>query len=270
MPIWVAPRLMLRMSQAAEGAAVGLVVSALTAGYTKVPVVSNVSFKAFKGHVSAIIGPNGSGKSTLLKAIVGLVEHEGNVTLNGQDVSSWSTHRIVRHGLGYVPQVQNVFPSLTVLENLETGAFFKRDRLRVTLKRVFAMFPDLEVASNKKAGSLSGGQRTMLAIARVLMADPSVVVMDEPTAGLAPIYVEAVWRQVRTIRDTGAAVIVVEQNVDQALSHADFVDVLVAGRCVITGTAAEASQRDLGAIFLGALTPDANPKAALGTAAPSL
>jgi len=230
-----------------------LEVDGLTAGYTRIPVISGVSLAAYQGRVSAVVGPNGSGKSTMLKAIVGLLGHEGKVVHNRENVSGWPTHRIVRHGLGYAPQVQNVFPSLSVVENLEAGAFFQRARLHESLERVFGMFPDLERAAGKKAGTLSGGQRKMLAIARVLMSEPTVVVLDEPTAGLAPGYVDTVWQRIRDIARTGAAVLVVEQNVELALDNADFVYVLVGGRCVISGTAEEARHHDLAAIFLGAL-----------------
>jgi ABC-type branched-subunit amino acid transport system ATPase component len=230
-----------------------LEVEGLTAGYTRIPVISDVCLTAYKSRVSAVLGPNGSGKSTMLKAIIGLLGHEGKVVHNGETVSGWPTHRIVMHGLGYVPQVQNVFPSLTVLENLEAGTFFRRTTLRHGLERAFEMFPDLKQAAGKKAGTLSGGQRRMLAIARVLMSEPTVVILDEPTAGLAPNYVETVWQRVRDIAKTGAAVLVVEQNVELALRNSDFVDVLVGGRCVISGTAVDARNQDLAAIFLGAL-----------------
>ena len=179
-------------------------VDRLTAGYGRIPVVSNVSIRAEKGAVTAIVGPNGAGKSTLLKAIVGLLRPmSGAVRLEDRDLTGWPPHRITQSGMGYVPQVNNVFPTLAVTENLEMGAFIRKDDIRPRLNEVLEMFPDLRLAARKQAGLLSGGQRNMLGMARALMLDPQVLLLDEPTAGLAPTYVTRIWDRVAAIAATG-------------------------------------------------------------------
>jgi branched-chain amino acid transport system ATP-binding protein len=201
----------------------------------------------------SIIGPNGSGKSTLLKAIVGLLRPmNGTVLLDGKDVTGWAPHRVVREGLGYVPQGQNVFPSLNVVENLQMGAFSMSQGIGVQVERVLNEFPDLSASRRKKAGDLSVGQRNLLGVARALMLQPRVVLVDEPTSGLAPDNTKLMWQQLVRIRTSGAAVVVVEQNVDMALEHSDWCYVLRAGRALIDGPASAIRLENLDAIFLGA------------------
>lgn len=161
------------------------------------------------------------------------------------------THRIARSGMAYVPQVNNVFASMTVRENLEMGAYTKPQGVHQRINEVLEIFPDLAAARNKKAGELSGGQRNMLALARSLMLEPKVVLLDEPTAGLSPAYTAVVWTQIKRVADVGTAVVVVEQNVDLAITNADRVYVLVAGRNRLEGTAAEVAKANLPSIFLG-------------------
>jgi branched-chain amino acid transport system ATP-binding protein len=224
----------------------------VTVGYGAVPVNHTVDLRAEAGAITALIGPNGAGKSTLLKATAGLLRPSaGTVTVDGLDVTGWRPHRIVRVGMGYVPQVSNVFPTLTVTENLEVGAYVRRSGKRERMDEVLEMFPDLRQAARLRAGALSGGQRTMLAIARALMLDPKVLLLDEPTGGLAPMYIDRVWEKAVAIARAGTGVVVVEQNVDLALEHADHAYILIAGRNYIDGRAAEVSRLDLGAIFLG-------------------
>lgn len=229
-----------------------LVVEGLTAGYGKNPIVWNIDLQAKVGQVVAIVGPNGAGKSTLLKAVFGLVRiHSGSVTLDEEDVTHVESHILAQSGLAYVPQVNNVFPSMTVEENLEVGRFVRKGDLLQRITEVMDIFPDLASARRKKAGQLSGGQRNMLGMARALMADPKAIFLDEPTAGLSPAYVDVVWAQVRKIAEFGTSVLVVEQNVDRAIANSDWVYVLVAGRNRVNGPAEVVSQLDLGGIFLG-------------------
>ena len=223
----------------------------LTAGYGAVPAITNVSVRADAGSIVAVVGPNGAGKSTLLKAMFGLLRAvDGTVMIGAQDVTGWPPHRIAQCGMAYVPQVDNVFPSMTILENLEMGAFMHRGDIRPRLDSVFSMFPDLAAARGRKATTLSGGQRTMLAMARGLMLDPKVLLLDEPTAGLSPSNVAVVWRQVQRIAETGTTVFVVEQNVDLAIANATWVYVMTDGRNAIDGPADKIGQRDLAELFL--------------------
>ena len=234
----------------------GLQVERLTASYSGAPIVNDVTLQLESGRILALVGPNGAGKSTVLKALCGLLRNvTGRVLVDGQDVSGWPPHKIARRGMAYVPQVSNVFPSLTVSENLEIGGYVLRHDVKSGMQRVFGIFPDLGKAARQKAGNLSGGQRNMLAIARALMLSPKVVLLDEPTAGLSPTYVGTVWTQVRRVAESGAGVLVVEQNVDLALRHAESVCVLVAGRIRLQGTPAEVRQQDLSALFLGGAAP---------------
>ncbi len=224
----------------------------VTAGYGKVPIVQGVSARAAEGQVVSIVGPNGAGKSTFLKSVFGLLRKlEGSVTVGGVDVTNLPPYRIAASGMAYVPQVNNVFPSMSVVENLEMGAYIRRAGVERRIEEVLAIFPDLQRARRGKAGVLSGGQRNMLGMARALMLEPKVVLLDEPTAGLSPQYTTVVWQQVRRIAEQGTAVVVVEQNVDMAVRHSDWTYVLVAGRNRLDGPAAEVGKQDLSAIFLG-------------------
>jgi branched-chain amino acid transport system ATP-binding protein len=227
-------------------------VESLTAGYTQLPVIHGIGLQAEAGSIVAIVGPNGSGKSTLLKAIIGLLKPmSGHVHADGQDLTGWPTHKIVSRGIGYVPQFNNVFVSLNIVENLEMGAFSFAGDSKPRVERVLASFPDLAAARSKKAGALSGGQRNLLGVARALMLEPKVILVDEPTAGLAPQNSKRVWEALTKIAAEGTAVVVVEQNVDMALDHADRAYVMVAGRNRLNGSATEVRAHDLHAIFLG-------------------
>lgn len=229
-----------------------LSVDGITAGYGKTPVVSDITLEARAEEIVGIVGPNGAGKSTALKAIFALLPRMGGrVVLGGVDVSGLATHRLVGAGIGYVPQVDNVFPSMTVNENLEVGAYLTPSRAASRGREVLDIFPDLAAAARRRAGTLSGGQRNMLGMARALMLEPKVLLLDEPTAGLSPAYVEVVWEQVVRVAATGPAVVVVEQNVARALRHAHRAYVLIAGRNRVDGPAAEIAAMDLAALFLG-------------------
>jgi ABC-type branched-subunit amino acid transport system ATPase component len=176
----------------------------IVAGYGEMEILHGVSLRLEEGEVVAIIGPNGAGKSTLLKAIFGLVSvRSGSVALSGQDVTNYSPDRIVQTGMSYVPQVDNIFPSLSINENLEMGAFVRQDGLRDRLERVYDLFPDIAGRRGERAGRLSGGQRQMLALARALMLDPKVLLLDEPSASLSPIMVASIFDKIGEINRGG-------------------------------------------------------------------
>jgi ABC-type branched-subunit amino acid transport system ATPase component len=224
----------------------------VTAGYNRLPVIREINVHVEPGSIVSVIGPNGSGKSTLLKALVGrLKPMSGRVTISGADVTGWPTHKVVANGLGYVPQTNNVFVSLSVRENLEMGAFSKSGNIRAQVEKVLATFPDLAASPGKKAGVLSGGQRNLLGVARALMSDPKVILVDEPTAGLAPANARLIWEQLVRIAAQGAGVLVVEQNVDAALEHSQWCYVMVAGKCRLDGSVEDVRKENLHDIFLG-------------------
>ena len=202
----------------------------VVAGYGEAEILHGVSITVAEGEIVTIIGPNGCGKSTLMKAIVGLVGvRTGSVTFRGEDITDTAPEMIVRTGLCYVPQTSNVFPSLTIRENMEMGAFVRTDDFRGRVDEMFRLFPDLAVRPGRRAGSLSGGQRQMLAIARALMLDPRLLILDEPSAGLSPAMVSMVFERIRDINQGGVAVLLVEQNARQALQMSDRGYVLTAG-----------------------------------------
>lgn len=239
-----------------------LIVEGLTAGYSRVPVVTDVAIASEPGKITVVVGPNGAGKSTMLKAVMGILRPmTGTIRLADQDATGWEPDRVARAGMGYVPQVNNVFPALSVTENLEMGAFTCKGDIKERMNEVLTMFPDLRDAYKRPAGVLSGGQRNMLGMARALMLDPKVLLLDEPTAGLAPMYVGRIWDRVSAIATTGTSVVVVEQNVDLALEHADWAYVMIAGRNYTDGPAKEIKQADLASIFLG----EAEPERAVGS-----
>lgn len=232
-----------------------LLAEKVTARYGPVTVVHEATLSVEDGVLAAIIGPNGAGKSTFVKAVAGVLRPAGGrVLLGGEDVTGLAAHKIARRGLGYVPQNANIFPSLSVVENLEMGGFTRKSGLHARIAEVLDIFPDLAKVPKKKAGTLSGGQQNMLAMARALMLDPRVMVLDEPTAGLSPAYTQVVWDQVRRLAQAGIATIVVEQNVDRALANAEWVYVFVAGTNHVEGPSAEIAALDLAAIFLGKAT----------------
>lgn len=208
-----------------------LEVADVVAGYGETDILHRVSVAVDEGEIVTIIGPNGCGKSTLMKAIVGLVRVKaGAVTFRGTDISSQPPERIVRTGLCYVPQSANVFPSLSIRENLEMGGFVRNDDYRGRIEELFALFPDLARRPTQQAGSLSGGQRQMLAIARALMLDPVLLLLDEPSAGLSPAIMDLVFERIRGINRAGVALLLVEQNARESLRMSDRGYVLAAGR----------------------------------------
>jgi ABC-type branched-subunit amino acid transport system ATPase component len=208
----------------------------VVAGYGEVEILHGVSLVLNEGEIVAVIGPNGAGKSTLLKTVFGLVSvRSGRVQLLGREVTNLSPDRIVHTGMSYVPQVDNVFPSLTINENLEMGAFVRRDGLRERLERVYDLFPDIAGRRGERAGRLSGGERQMLALARALMLDPKVLLLDEPSASLSPIMVDSIFEKIGEINRGGTAIVLVEQNAKEALSFSSRAYVLAMGENRIEG-----------------------------------
>lgn len=229
-----------------------LLTEAISAGYGRAPIITDITLTADLGSVTTIIGPNGAGKSTFAKTVVGILKPmSGRIMVKDVDITTMPGHQIPRHGLVYVPQTDNVFKRLTVRENLEVGGFAANGDTSARMAEILETFPDLAKAVEKKSGFLSGGQQNLLAIARALMVDPSVIILDEPTAGLSPTYTDVVWQQIERIARLDTAVLVVEQNVERALKHSDFVHIFVAGRSHVQGPASEIAALDLPAIFLG-------------------
>ena len=225
----------------------------ITAGYTEIDILHDVNIRVRSGEIVSVIGPNGAGKSTLLKTIFGILRpRNGNVTLKDEDITGLKPDRIVRKGISYVPQVDNVFPSMTIQENLEMGAFIRDDDYSQRLDEVYDLFPVLSERKKQKVGQLSGGQRQMVAMGRALMLDPQVLLLDEPSAGLAPVLVSDIFEKIMEINATGVAMIIVEQNAKEALKMAQHGYVLAMGRNVLddTGEALLANE-EVGRLYLG-------------------
>lgn len=210
----------------------------LRSGYLPgVDILQGVDFELHPGELVGIIGPNGAGKSTLVKTIFGLVPvREGKVWLRGEEITNLTAHELVARGVGYVPQVGNIFPSLTVRENLEMGVYLEPERFEERFARVAELFPLLAERARQRAGSLSGGERQMVAMGRAMMMDPAVLLLDEPSAGLSPANVDEAFRRVREINEAGVSVVMVEQNARRCLQIADRGYVLDQGRNAYTGS----------------------------------
>ncbi|MFB9800193.1 ABC transporter ATP-binding protein [Streptomonospora salina] len=218
-----------------------LVADEVKAGYVpEVNILDGCTLTLREGEVVGIIGPNGAGKSTLVKTVFGLLPvRGGSITLRGESIVDRSAHELVSNGVGYVPQSQNVFPSLTVEENLEMGVFLRPKVFRRRMSAVAELFPLLGERRKQKAGALSGGERQMVAMGRALMMEPSVLLLDEPTAGLSPVFQDEVFHRVREINATGVSVVMVEQNARRCLQVCDRGYVLDQGRNAYTGTGRE-------------------------------
>ncbi len=225
----------------------------LEAGYGPTLITRGISITVGVGEMVTIIGPNGSGKSTTIKSIFGLADVSGgSIRLHGDDITGERADRLIQMGVGYVPQAGNVFPTLTVRENVEMGAFTLRGDTRGNMERVQELFPLLRERWKGLAGQLSGGQRQMLALARALVAEPTVLLLDEPTAGLAPQIVDQVLAQIGEINRSGVSILLVEQNAIKALRHSDRAYVLARGRNFAEDSAESLlSNADIGRVFLG-------------------
>ena len=212
----------------------------IAAGYVKgLNILQGVDLVVNEGEIVSIIGPNGAGKSTLLKAIMSLIKvSAGRFYLNGTEKTGLSTHKIVMEGLGYLPQVANVFPSLTIEENLEIGSWSIKNK-RDALKKIYSDFPMLSDRKKDKAGNLSGGQRQILALARALITSPNLLLLDEPSAGLSPVAINDVFTSIKEINESGVSILLVEQNAKRALGFSDRGYVLDQGRNAYQGSGEE-------------------------------
>jgi len=225
----------------------------ITAGYGGGDILTEVDVRVSEGEIVCLIGPNGAGKSTVMKTIFGLLRPRlGTVLLSGEDITGLSPDRIVHKGVSYVPQTDNVFTTLTVMENLEMGAFIRQDDYRPRVEQVLELFPDLKRFLHKKAGALSGGQRQMVAMGRALMLDPRLLMLDEPSAGLAPKLVAMIFEKIKEVNQTGVSILMVEQNARAALMLSDRGYVLATGknRYEDSGEALLANE-EIGKLYLG-------------------
>lgn len=232
-----------------------LVVEDVYAGYVQdLNILQGINFRIAPGELVAIIGPNGAGKSTLAKTIFGLLTpNQGKIIFKDRQIDGLKSNQIVPLGMGYVPQLTNVFPSLSIEENLEMGAFIRIGSLQSLKDKIFTMFPRLKERRRQKAGTLSGGERQMLAMGRALMLDPDLLILDEPSAALSPLLVSSVFEQIAAINQAGTAIILVEQNAKKALMMADRGYVLESGRDRFEGSG-ESLLHDpkVGELYLGA------------------
>jgi len=218
-----------------------LEVNGVAAGYVKgLNILQGIDLVVTEGEIVSIIGPNGAGKSTLLKAVMGLIQTSaGRYYLNGLEKTTFSTHRMVEEGVGYVPQVANIFPSLTIQENLEIGGWILKRNTQAALVNIYEKFPLLYERKGDRAGNLSGGQRQLLALARALVTSPSILLLDEPSAGLSPVAINDVFKTIKEINESGVSILLVEQNAKRALNFSDRGYVLDQGRNAYQGTGQE-------------------------------
>ena len=231
-----------------------LIGESMTGGYGSGPdILHECTIAVNKGEIAVIVGPNGAGKSTAMKALFGMLNvRGGSVRLDGVDISDLSPQDRVIQGMGFVPQNQNIFTSLTVEENLEMGAFIRRDDFRDTMAQVYDLFPILKEKRNQAAGELSGGQRQQVAFGRALMTQPKVLMLDEPTAGVSPIVMDELFDRIIEVARSGIPILMVEQNASQALEIADKGYVLVQGRNAFSGTGQDLlNDPDVRKSFLG-------------------
>ena len=217
-----------------------LIGEGMTGGYGAADILHNCTISVNRGEIAVIVGPNGAGKSTAMKAVFGMLNlRQGHVRLMGEDITALSPQARVSKGMGFVPQTHNIFPTMTVEENLEMGAFIREGNFRETLEQVYDLFPILRQKRRQAAGELSGGQRQQVAVGRALMTKPAVLMLDEPTAGVSPIVMDELFDRIIEIARTGVSILMVEQNARQALdiAHKGFVLVQGANRFTDTGQA---------------------------------
>ena len=243
-----------------SGEATVLELDRVTGGYGGAEIIHEVSITLGRGEIVVLIGPNGAGKSSVMNAVLGRLRiASGRVLLNGEEVTGTAPERVVRQGVCYVPQTANVFPNLSVNENLEMGAYIRTDDFRPRMEEMYELFPPLAGRRGTPAGALSGGQRQMVAIAKALMVKPVVLLLDEPTAGLSPQFRGEIFAVVQDINAGGTPILMVEQNARQALGIADRGYVLVDGRNRMAGTGASLlADPEVGAMFLGGSAPAAS------------
>jgi branched-chain amino acid transport system ATP-binding protein len=230
-----------------------LIGDAMTGGYGGADILHGCTIAVDPGEIAVIVGPNGAGKSTAMKAVFGMLRlRQGAVRLKGEDITALSPQARVAKGMAFVPQTSNIFTSMTVEENLEMGAFLRRDDIKGTLEQVYTLFPILRDKRYQPAGELSGGQRQQVAVGRALMTQPSVLMLDEPTAGVSPIVMDDLFDRIIEVARSGISILMVEQNARQALEIADKGYVLVQGANRFTGSGAELlADPDVRKSFLG-------------------
>ena len=226
----------------------------MTGGYGGPDIITSCTVDVNRGEIVAILGPNGAGKSTAMKAMLGLINlKSGTVTIDGKDISNLSPQDRVKQGISFVPQTRNVFTGLSVRENLEMGAFLRKEDLEKVIEEIYQLFPILKEKQSQLVGELSGGQRQQVALGRALMINPSVLMLDEPTAGVSPIVMDELFDHILKVKQTNVAIIMVEQNAKQALSISDRGYVLVTGENKFSGTGDELlNDPEVRRSFLGA------------------
>jgi neutral amino acid transport system ATP-binding protein len=222
-------------------------------GYGEMEILHGVSIHVEEGEIVSIIGPNGAGKSTLVKTVFGLLNTwEGNITFAGEAITGLPPEQIVRKGMCYVPQVDNTFSSLTVQENLEMGAYIRDDNFQPRIEEIYKLFPDIEDRRSTRVSKLSGGMRQMVALGRALMLDPQMLLLDEPSAGLAPLVVDMIFDRIKAINQQGVTLLIIEQNARKALENSDRGYVLVDGKNRLDGPGPELlADEQIGELFLG-------------------
>ena len=224
-----------------------LKVTDLTVNYGVIQAVKGISFEVEEGEIVALIGANGAGKTTTLHTITGMIPaRTGTIEFHGTDITKVPAHKIVSMGLAHVPEGRRVFAQLTVLENLKMGAYTRKDKDEIgkSLEEIYKLFPRLKERKNQPAGTLSGGEQQMLAMGRALMSKPKMIVMDEPSMGLSPLYVTEIFKIIQEINDSGTTVLLVEQNAKKALAIADKAYVLETGNIVLSGKASDLMNDD--------------------------
>ena len=230
-----------------------LTVAGVSAGYEQMEILHDVSIEVRAGEIVTLIGPNGAGKSTLMKTVFGLLRpRRGAIRFEDTDITGLAPSALVRRGISYVPQVENVFPSLTVEENLEMGAVVREDDVRPRLEEVLQLFPNLRAKRRLKTGGLSGGERQMVAMGRALMLDPRLLLLDEPSAGLSPVLVDTVFEKIETINRAGVAILLVEQSAREALRRSHRGYLLAGGQVRLEGPGpALLENPDVARLYLG-------------------
>jgi ABC-type branched-subunit amino acid transport system ATPase component len=239
----------------------------LAAGYGQSPIVVDINLRVGEADVIAIVGPNGAGKSTFLKAVIGITKiFGGSILLGDREIAGLRTDEVARLGVGYIPQGDAVFPSLTVRENLELGAYQRPKETAIRMSEVLELLPELSEKLSRRAGVMSGGERTMLGIGRALMAKPTLLLLDEPSSGLAPRVVTTLWAYLERLRASGIPMLIVEQRTNDILEIADRGYVFVNGRVVLEATAKQLlNDVDLAEVFLQAGAKDARDGSVVGS-----
>ncbi len=226
----------------------------VSAGYDDIIIIENISINVHKGEMVFLIGPNGAGKTTLIKSIVGIAKvFNGEIFFNGKNITRIALNKIIKEGIGYVPQLDNVFTDLTVKENLEIGAYILKNKKKIedSLNNIFKIFPELNILKNRKVGTLSGGERQILALARAMIIEPKILILDEPTANLAPKIIKIFYEKIKELnKEYNISFLIIEQNVRKALEIASRIYVLISGKCVLEAEKGRIKEEDIKKIFL--------------------